>query len=294
MSQFRKIVESNLAKYGHKLEEDAEKDYKLIKEAEVIWDKLINEIKINIEDALMSINKLEYIEYLIRDKYNNLLIKIFSDKNNKILGRYRKSNIIEIYLKDILYNTRYKKYFINHNVTEDILINTLKLPQVKSVFLHEYQHYKYDNDIKNKNLNYNINSNQKDDYNAYRKNHNENNSFTIQDLNHLITSFKHMLKSNNIDINNKKEITTYLTKYINILFTCNRLDYHTPFTNTIFNYDGHTYKPLSNQPKYIKNTHMEKQYYKRIYNILYYLFVEGNINKAKQIYNEIKKDFTLE
>ena len=264
-----------------KLDEDAEKDYRLIKEAEVVYNEFLDKIKENKELIVNQLNKNGYIiVQLFNNNYPSL--KIFVHNIDKTRGSYDYiDNTIRLYLEDLLYNTWYKKYFMNHNITEDILLKALNLPQIKSTFLHEYQHYKYDTNDKTKEVKYKVDSDE--DYKKYRQNPNENNSFTIQDLNHIIASFKSYLKDNSINATNKKNILNTLNSYINILY--NEFKRYNPWI-----YDGHSNQPLSGQPRFVKGMYMEKQYYKRIYNLLYYLFVEGNIDNAKKIYNEIKRN----
>lgn len=281
MSQFREIVEKVLQQHNIDLNEDAKNDYALIKEAEVVWNMFLDKIKKDGESITNWLNKYEYVFIPPSDNYNNCpALKIYIKSFSHTSGSYN-GYFITLYLEDLLYNSWYKKYFLNHNITTDILLKALKLPQIKSTFLHEYQHFKYDLNDKTKNLQYKVNS--KEDYNKYRQNHNENNSFTIEDLSNLITDFKFELKYKNIDINNKKEVLNYLSQYIRNLYA---------LIGIKSAYDGHRITNLSEQPMYTKDTHMEKQYYKRIYNLLYYLFVEDNINKARQIYNQIKKDIS--
>lgn len=273
MSKFKSIVENIL-------QEDAKADYALIKEAEVVYNMFLNKIKQDGESVTNWLNKYEHAFIPPSDNYNNCpSLKIYSCKSNSDYAGLWDGGVITLDLNYLLGNSRYKKYFLNHNVTVDILLKALKLPRVKSTFLHEYQHFKYHTTDKTKDLPYKVNV--KKDYHNYRLNHNENNSFTIQDLNHLITDFKFKLKYKNIDINNKKDVLSCLSRYIQNLYK------HTGFGLA---YDGYKITSLTSQAHHTKGTHMEKQYYKRIYNLLYYLFVEDNITKARQIYNEIKKD----
>jgi len=280
MSKFRNIVKNILQENNIVINEDAKNDYALIKEAEVVYNMFLNKIKQDSEYVINWLNKYGDVVILPPNNNNECpSLKICSYKGPSGELAFCDELGITLYLEGLLYNSWYKKYFLNHNVTIDILLKALKLPQIKSSFLHEYQHFKYHTTDKTKDLPYKVNW--KKDYNKYRLNHNENNSFTMEDLNHLITDFKFELKHKNIDLNNKKEVLNYLSQYIQNLYA---------LIGMKSAYDGHRITNLSEQPMYTKDTHMEKQYYKRIYNILYYLFVEDNINKARQIYNQIKKD----
>ena len=279
MTKFRELIENILKKHNINLNEDAKNDYALIKEAEVVWNMFLDEIKKDGESITNRLNKYEYVFIPSPTNYNNCpSLKIYIKSPSYTSGSYTSGSyneyLITLYLEDLLYNSWYNKYFLNHNITTNILLKALKLPQIKSTFLHEYQHFKYDLNDKTKNLQYKVNS--KEDYTKYRQNHNENNSFTIEDLNNLITDFKFELKYKNIDINNKKDVLSYLSQYVRNLYKYIRYK--------------SAYNGLTSQAYYTKDTHMEKQYYKRIYNLLYYLFIEDNITRARKIYNEIKKD----
>lgn len=270
MSRFRLITE-NILKQSTLFKEDAKADYALIKEAEVVWKTFVDQAKEDTEIIVDSINNLTGYEYKAQ-VLDDLIVAIdWEDaKLHHEAGYYAKTdNLIQIHLMNVLYYPYYR-YIEKCNITEKQLISVLNSSPVKSVFLHEYQHYKYQTNDKTSLLPYKAKTDDNgqtiyDKY--YFTDPNEFNSFTLQDINNAIKIVRRLLadavRNEGLKPDDKDGIKAIIRHYMKGFY--------------------------ANHYRDIKDRDWHEHVNKRVYNMLYYLFVENNITNAKKIYNSLKK-----
>lgn len=152
MSEFRKIVECELAKHGYSLEEDAYKDRKNLMLALETYDMILKKIYKTIdkyvdEDDEIDINSsMENVNYFkIEPGYGTLTIVFHYDENEKSAGLFiADTNVISINLANRFSDIEdYIEDITNDNVwiKPENYIALLKERDTQSTFVHEFQHY---------------------------------------------------------------------------------------------------------------------------------------------------------
>jgi hypothetical protein len=213
---------------------------------------------------------------------NDLIIKLNIYDYDSTCGSYDPfMNSIQLSLNSLKKKTKLKNVEINPDtINESIIYTILNSNFTKEVFLHEYQHYKH-NQYRYSNRDYeSIKFPNSDTYYTYRHDANENNSYTMEDLNNIIKQFKKEI-NNNLSKNNIKDKLNY---FISNLYN--------QYIHTNINPKEVPYDSKSSDLSQFFFTYNKKRYINRIYNLLYYLFIEDNIKNARKIYNEIKKDIS--
>lgn len=275
MNKYIKKFRENIAK----LDEDAKKDYQLIKEAEVVYNEFLKDLQKKMELVLKELKLQENSDYCMVG-YLTIKLDIYNDSYSD--GSYDPfMETIHLSLNSLKKKTKLKNVEINPNtVNESIIYTILNSNFTKEVFLHEYQHYKYDQ-YRYPNLTQDLKSIKFPNggtYYDYRHDANENNSYIIEELNNIIKKFKKEI-NNNLS---KNDIKNKLNYFIS--------DLYNQYINTDINPKEVPYDPKSSDLSQFFFTYNKKRYINRIYNLLYYLFVEGNVDNAKKIYNEIKRN----
>jgi len=154
MSEFRKIVECELAKHGYSLEEDAYKDRKDLMLALETYDKIINlcENEINewykrdkINVGAKQIENINYFE--LKDLEPPLIVKFIVDIGAQDpRGEFDvENNIILMYL-DAIYSDLYEiveqgDEYPDAWMDSQEYLYTIKSKLCQNTFVHEFQHY---------------------------------------------------------------------------------------------------------------------------------------------------------
>lgn len=152
MSEFRRIVEENLIKYGYSLEEDTHKDRQDLLLALETYDIILKKLYKNIdnyvdEDDEININSsMENVNYFqLEPGYGTLIVIFHYDESETAGGLFmRDSNVISInlanrfsdindYIEDITGNKVWIK--------PENYFSLLRERDTQSTFVHEFQHY---------------------------------------------------------------------------------------------------------------------------------------------------------
>ena len=158
MSEFRKIVECELAKHGYSLEEDAYKDRENLLLALNTYEEIVKTCKEEIDSLNMyskheSLNVgADYIENITLFKLKSLkpeltvcfVVDLY--ENNKTRGEFDvESNTIYIYMNSIYSDLETViesgKEYPNAVVSTDDWFSLIRSKLCQDTFVHEFQHY---------------------------------------------------------------------------------------------------------------------------------------------------------
>lgn len=232
------------------LKEDAKSDSLLIRQAKQVLGMFTRKLKH--EYSIIPFDA-EAINTTVIVNSNPITLYIDFKKNSDISGYFdHNDNSITLYLSSSLRGLAYlEKHLYTDMQIRDIL-SILHGNELTNTFIHEYQHYIYS--LKNKNIKYTAYDVNNSDNNDYYTNADEYNAFSLEGLHSSLQLAKKVFKKRKLY---PKEFNMLFKKYKKDLLKADWNNYYTTINNIDF----------------------QKKYETKLYEYLYYMFVEGGLEK---------------